>query len=51
MYNYLVIPIVCVSVQSQPYNKAHNEDIIQMFLGYNLLVSQRTAPMRVSFEE
>ena len=37
--------------QAKLRTSVNNKDIIQMYLGYNLLISQRTVPINASFVE
>ena len=44
-----MISLLLHESEAKPRMSVNNKDIIQMYLGYNLFISQKTAPINASF--
>ena len=46
-----MISLLLHKSEAKPRMSVNNKDIIRMYLGYNLFISQNTAPINASFVE
>ena len=46
-----MISLLLHKSEAKPRMSVNNKDIIRMYLGYNLFISQKTAPINASFVE
>ena len=46
-----MISLLLHESEAKPRMSVNNKDIIRMYLGYNLFISQKTAPINASFVE
>ena len=46
-----MISLLLHESEAKPRMSANNKDIIRMYLGYNLFISQKTVPINASFVE